>query len=40
MADAYILKIKSLNIIPESETKEIIEGYKQIASVYPRNKEN
>lgn len=39
--DSFVQKFQSLNILPESATKDIFGLYAQIAKVYPRNdKEN
>lgn len=39
MAGLYIRKVKDLNILSNAEMNEIMEGYEQIASVYPFEKE-
>lgn len=40
LADTYIKKFRTLNIIPASETREIFETYEQITKVYPKDKDS
>jgi aminoglycoside phosphotransferase len=35
--DAFVQKFQAAKILPETETKELFEGYARVASVYPRD---
>ena len=35
--DGFVRKFQAAKTLPESETKELFEGYARVASIYPRN---
>jgi aminoglycoside phosphotransferase (APT) family kinase protein len=35
--DRFVRKFQAANILPESETEELVQGYARVASVYPRH---